>query len=94
MRETKEPERLRLAKTPLLALLGGKPPKPDQPRLLSIQLQTELREPAAKVSPEPVGVIPMLEPHHEVVRETRDDDVTTRVPSPPLMSPQVKDVVE
>ena len=36
----------------------------------------------------------MLEAHHEVIRETRDHDITTRVPTPPLVSPQVEDVVQ
>jgi len=47
--EAQEPERLRLAESPLLTLLGGKPPEPDQPRLLGVQLQGELREPVAKI---------------------------------------------
>ena len=94
MREAQELERLRLAETPLLPLLGGEPPELDQARLLGIQLQAELREPVAKVRPEPLSVIPMLETHHEVVGETHDDHFTARVPSPPLVSPQVKDVVQ
>jgi hypothetical protein len=36
----------------------------------------------------------MLETHHEIVSKTRDHNVTARVPSPPLMSPQVEDVVQ
>ena len=94
MREAQKPQRLRLAETPLLTLLGGEPPKPDQSRLLGVQLQAELREPVAKIRPEPLGVVPMLESHHEVVSKTRDDDVTARVPAPPLVSPQVEDVVQ
>jgi hypothetical protein len=65
-----------------------------EPRLLGVQLQAELREPVAKVGPEPIGITAMLEPHHEVVGETRDNDVTARVPSSPLVSPQVKEVVQ
>src|ERR1035441_9802149 len=55
--------------------------------------KTYLREPVAKVSPELLGVFPMLKAHHEVVSEPHDDNVTARVPSPPLVSPQVQDVV-
>ena len=36
----------------------------------------------------------MLEPHHEVVGEAHDDHVAARVPPPPLVGPQVKDVVQ
>ena len=94
VREAEKPERLRLAEAPLGPLLGGEPSEPDQPRLLGVQLQTEPREPVAKVRPEPLGVVPMLETHHEVVSEARDDNVTARVPSSPLMSPEVEDVVQ
>jgi len=94
VREAEKAERLRLAEPARLAIPRGEPPEFDQPRLLGIQFQVELREPAAKISPEPLGVLPMLEPHHEVISETRDHDVAVRVPSPPLVGPEVEDVVE
>ena len=75
-------------------VLGGEPPELDQPRLLGVQLQAELREPCAKIGQEPLGVIPVLEAHHEVVGEAHDDHVTARVPTPPLVGPQVEDVVQ
>ena len=56
VREAKELERLGLAETPLCRLLGGEPPEPDQPRLVGVELQAELREPVAKVRPEPLGI--------------------------------------
>src|SRR5580704_4953564 len=87
VREAEELERFRLAETTLLSLLGGEPPKPDQPGLLSVQLEIELREPLAKIHPEPLSVLPMLESHHGVVDEPRDDNITAGMPSPPLMSP-------
>ena len=68
VREAKKPERLRLAKTPPLAIPGSEPPELDQPRLLGRQLQVELREPAAKLSMKPLSILPILEPHH---RESR-----------------------
>ncbi len=94
MREAKKLERLRLAETPLFPLLGSEPPKPDQPGLLGVQLQRELRESLAKISPEPISVLPILETHHEIVSEARDDHAAARVPLPPLVSPQVEDVVQ
>jgi len=93
MREAEKLERLRLAEPTSLAVTGGVPSELDQARLLGIQIQTELREPVAKLSPEPFGVLPILKPHHEVIGPAHDHHVTVRVPSPPLMSPQVKDVV-
>ena len=69
MREPEELERLRLAKPTRLAIPGSIAPELDQPRLLGVQLQTEFREPVAKVTPEPLGVFPMLKAHHEVVSD-------------------------
>ena len=73
MREAEKLERLRLAEPTSLAITGGVPPELDQPRLLGVQLQTELREPVAQLSPEPFGVLPVLKPHHEVISPTHDD---------------------
>src|ERR1700677_2337491 len=87
MREAKELERLRLANSSPLAVRGGVPPELDQPRLLGVQLQGELGEPAAKVCPEPLGVIPVLESDHQVVRETHDHNVTMCVAASPLVGP-------
>src|SRR5512144_862595 len=93
VREAEEAKRLRLAQAPPLAIPGGKPPELDQPRLLGRQLQVELREPSAKVSVKPLCVLPVLESHHGIVSEAHDHDLTTRAPAPPLMGPEVEDVV-
>jgi len=87
-------ERLRLAVAAPGPILGGEPSELDQPRLLARQLQAEHREPVAKVGKEPLGVITMLKARHVVIGEPREDHVPTRVPPPPLVGPQVKDVVE
>ena len=50
-----------------LSIPGGAPSELDQPRLLGVQLQGELRESFAQISPEPLRVIPVLETHHEVI---------------------------
>jgi len=93
VREAEKLERLRLAKATCCAIPGGVPPELDQPCLLGMQFQTERREPVAKLCPEPLSVLPVLKPHHEVISPTQDDHVTVRVPASPLVSPKVKDVV-
>lgn len=80
--------------TPPCSTLGGIPPKLDQARLVLGQLQPELREPFTKVYEEPLGVTFVLEPHHDIVGETHDDDVTVRVASSPLVGPQVEDKMQ
>ena len=94
MREAEKLERLRLTESPGLATSGGEPPELDQPRLLSVQLQRELRESFAQINPEPLRVIPVLETHHEVISETHDHDITARPPGPPLVSPEIEDIVQ
>src|SRR6266540_1977821 len=94
MREAQKPERLRLAESPRLPSLGREPAELDQARLLGGQLQAELRKPAAKLGEEPLGVITMLEADDVVVGETHDDHIAVRIPPPPLVGPQVEDVME
>ena len=75
--------------------LGGEPPELDQARLLGVQLQARTSRAAREARPRNRSrVLPMLEAHHEVVREAHDDHVTARVPASPLVGPQVEDVVQ
>jgi hypothetical protein len=75
VREAQKIERLRLRDPKELSVSGGEPSELDQPRLLRMQLQPELREPVAKIGKEPLGVVTMLEARHVVVGEPREDHV-------------------
>jgi hypothetical protein len=68
VRESQERERLRFSLTPRRPVPGGAPPELDQPGLIGVQFQTEPGEPAAQLVPEPLSVLPVLEPDDEVVR--------------------------
>jgi hypothetical protein len=94
VREAEEVERLRLAEAPGCPVTGGEPPELDQPGLLGMQLQVELRKPLTEVPEELLGVTKMLEPDDKVVGEAHDDHVATRMPPSPLPGPPVEDVVE
>src|SRR6266487_7043453 len=48
VREAQEVERLRLPQSPRRSSLGSEPPELDQPGLVGMQLQPELRQPLAK----------------------------------------------
>ena len=85
--ETKEIERLRLPQTLGHSPSGSMLPELDQPGLVWMQLQPELREPFAEVRQEPLRVFLVLETDGEVVGESHDDDVTVREPLPPPLSP-------
>jgi hypothetical protein len=94
MRKAQEIEALRLPLTPLLSVGRGIAPKLEDTGLLGVQLQRELPQSLAELSQEPLGVRAVLESNDEVVGKARDDDAATCVPSPPLLNPQVEDVVE
>ena len=86
--------RLRLALPTGSTVLGGKAPELDQPGLLARKLKAERRESFAKVGDEPLRVPLVLEPRDVVVGVAHDDHITARVPAPPLVGPEVKDVVQ
>src|SRR5436853_5399422 len=92
--EAQKVERLRLAESPLLPLLGGEPPELDQPCLPGLQLQLEHGESLAQVRQELLSFFFVLEAHDEVVGVAHDDHVTPRLPLPPLVGPLVEDVVQ
>src|SRR4030088_3047377 len=85
VREPQEVERLWFAQTPTLAIDSGTPPELDQPRLVRVQLQSELCKPLAKLFQEPPRILLVLKPDGVVVSEAHDDHVTVRsVTSPPV----------
>jgi hypothetical protein len=96
MRETKEKEIERLGPTQPTRRppSGSMPPEFDQPRLIRIQLQVELREPLPKIDKKPPRISFMLETHHDIIGETHDDHITMRIPTSPPVSPQVENIVQ
>ena len=94
VREAQELERLRPAEAPLLALLGGEPPEADQARLLGIQAQPKRGQTLRQVSLEPLRVRTMLKSQHDVVGVPDDKHITAGMPLPPLLGPEIEDVVQ
>ena len=94
MREAEEVKRLRLADATGRTVSGGVPPELDEPRLVGVQVQAELREPLSKIGEEPLRIAFVLESGHKVIGEPHDDDITVGIPLPPLPDPPVEDVVE
>ena len=90
VREAEKVERLGLADASRLAVAGGVAPELDQPGLVGMQLQPELREPVAKIGEEPLRIGLMLEPGDKVISEAHDDHVTVGVATPPLPGPPVE----
>ena len=94
MREAKVVERLWLTESPCPPALGGEPSELDEPGLLGMQLQVELRKSFAKIDEEPLCIISMLEPDDEVIGEPHNDNVATSMPVSPLPGPPVEGVVK
>jgi hypothetical protein len=94
MREAEEIERLGLAETALCPLLGGVPSEADQARLIGVERQAEPDQALLQAFPEALGVGLMLKPQHDIVGVPHGDDLAAGVPRPPLLDPQIEDVVE
>jgi hypothetical protein len=94
MREPEEVERLRLSKAPPAPISVRIPTEFNQTGLVSVKLEMEPRETLAERLLEPLGIATMLEADHDVVGETHDDNVTPRMPPPPLVGPKVEDIVQ
>ncbi len=59
-----------------------------------MQFQRELSKPVPKFPQEPLSVRTALEPHNEVVGIPNEDDLSARMPPPPLLGPEVEDVMQ
>jgi tRNA A37 threonylcarbamoyladenosine synthetase subunit TsaC/SUA5/YrdC len=86
-------ERFRFSETPLLASLGRITAELYQTRFLGMEVQRELRQSITKVTPEPLRLITMLKDNHDVIGETNDDNIASRIPTTPLVRPKVENVV-
>jgi hypothetical protein len=89
VREAQEVEALRFPVATFSPRLVREAAKLDEPRLIGMQPETELRESFTEVREESLGLFAMLEPNDEVVAEAHDDHVTASLRLPPALSPQV-----
>src|SRR6266568_8923673 len=94
VREAEEVERLRFPVAPSPPMPGSVPPELDEPGLLGMQLQPELREPLAKIGKEPPCIGLVLETNGEIIGEPDGDHVTLGEPVPPPLDPQDENVVQ
>ena len=94
VREAQEVERLWLPIASGFPIPSGMPSELDEPRLVGMQFQPELRKPLTKVGEELPCVTLMLESGDKVVGVPHDDHVTVCMPASPLPGPPVEDVME
>src|ERR1700691_1143228 len=87
MREAEEVEALRLPLAASLAVRTSEASELEQPRLLGVQLELELREPLAELAQEPLGLVAVLAPDDEVIGVANDDHIVLRLLLAPLLDP-------
>ena len=95
MGESQEVEGLWLAasSSPLVAF-DCEPAKLNQPCLVGMQCQAELFHAGGKLAEESLGIVAVLETHDEVVRVPNDDEVARCVSIPPLLNPEIENIVQ
>ena len=76
------------------SLPGGKPPELEQACLLRVERQLELREALVQIGTHPPRIAFTLEAHNEVIGVAHDNHAAARMPLPPLLNPQVEDVMK
>ncbi len=94
VRETQEVEGLGLPQATPATVLRRKAAELEQARLVGVQFQAEASQALAQVRQEPLGFVPILESHHEIVGETHHDDLTAGGPASPLVDPLIERVVQ
>jgi hypothetical protein len=94
VQESKKDKALRLTVATPLPIFRRKPSELDQPRLVISQPQVELRKALPKLSPKPLGILPVLESDHEIIGKTHHHCTPSCVPLPPMIDPKVKHIVQ
>src|SRR5438128_3297002 len=94
MREAEEVKGLRLALATRTCATRRQAAEAQQSRLVGMQLETEWRKPLAQRGHEALGLVPMLEPDHEVIGKAHDDDIASRLLLSPLPNPEVEHIVQ
>jgi len=93
-REPQECEGLRFAKPFPLAPYRSMAAECQQSGLLRMKLEPELLEPHSHRIPEALRIGLVLEAGHDIVGEPNEDYVAGGLSPPPLLGPQIEDVVQ
>lgn len=77
-----------------LTVSPRKPPKTYQAGLVRVEFQRELLESVAQIRVEALCIALVLETYYEVVSPANDNHVATCLALPPLIRPQIRDIVK
>lgn len=91
--EAEKRERFGLTPSAAHALHSSKTTKLDQPRLLRVKRERELRHPLTQLREKRLCIVVALDTNHDVVGVAHDDDAAIGV-APPPMRPEVEGVVQ
>src|SRR5712692_3951906 len=92
--ETEKVEGFRTSLPTQSPSLGGIAPEFNQARFLWVEFQTELRHALLQFQQQPRSVFSMLKPQHGVVSIADDNHVARCFRPPPLVYPEVEDVMQ
>lgn len=92
--EAQEREGLRLTQPALLSPCRRMAAELQQARLLPVQFEPKLLEPRSHRIPEALRIGFMFETCNDVVGVTHDDHFASGFSPPPLLSPEIEDVVQ
>src|SRR5947209_6190208 len=94
MREAEEVEGFGAFVAATLPVLRREAAELERSRLLGVQFQSELLETLAELGVERLCIRTMLKPGDEVVGVANDDHLAARPLLPPLLGPEVEDVMK
>jgi hypothetical protein len=94
VREAQKVEGLRASQPGGLPVPCGEPPELDEPGLALVERQAELRQPALERHKKRLPISFSLTANHQIVRISTDDNLPGCPMSPPLVYPEVNDIVE
>ena len=94
MRESQEVECFRSPLMTPLAVIDREWTEFHEPRLFRVQRQTELSESLLEFSQTPFRFGLVLKSNHEVIRPPDDDHIALSLRTPPMVDPQIEDVMQ
>ena len=94
VRKSKEVKRLGFAQPSAPAVLLRKSSKFDQSGFIGMQFKIKLSKTLNKHFLELLGILSVLEAHHKVIAKPHDDHVAGCTRLPPVVRPDVEDVVK
>ena len=92
-----EPQKIKRFRTPLASLetpAFRKLAELQEPGLIFMETQAELAQPGGELSPQPPGIIFILEAYDKIITVAHKDDTAPALRLPPLLDPKIEAIVQ